>query len=81
MFLNLLALLRIMFAGISAVEEFSIEQLNSNHSKDELKENVDNEDVENILERDNDTIKHSLQFWYPVYGFQWPKHSKQFDRF
>ena len=39
-----------MLAPIGAVEELSIEQLNSNHSKYELKENVDNEDVEDILE-------------------------------
>ena len=70
-----------MFTGIRAVEEFSIEKLDSNHSKYELKENVDNEDVEDILERNNDTIEHSLQFWYPVDSFQWPKHTKQFHRF
>ena len=33
---NLLALIGIMLAGISTVEEFSIEQLDSDHSKNEL---------------------------------------------
>ena len=55
-----------MLASIGAVEELSIEQLNSNHSKYELKENVDNEDVEDILEWDDDTVEDSFQLGNPV---------------
>ena len=55
-----------MLAPIGAVEELSIEQLNSNHSKYELKENVDNEDVEDILEWDDDTVEDSFQLRNPV---------------
>ena len=47
--LNLLAVLCIVFALISAVEKFSIEELNPDHSKNELKEDVDDEDVEDIF--------------------------------
>ena len=49
-----------MLARICAVEKLSIEQLDPYHSKDELKEDVDNEDVEHVLKRDNHTVKDSL---------------------
>ena len=39
---DLLALFSIMLACICAIKELSIEELHSNHSKDELKEDVDN---------------------------------------
>ena len=58
--MDLLALFGIVFTCISAVEELSIEQLNSDHSKDELKEDVDDEDVEHVLERDDHAVKNSL---------------------
>ena len=45
----LLAFLGIVLALICAVEELSIEQLDANHSKNELKEDVDNQNIENIL--------------------------------
>ena len=44
-----LTLLGIVLALICAVEELSIEQLDANHSKNELKEDVDNQNIENIL--------------------------------
>ena len=49
-----------MLALICAVEELSIEQLNANHSKNELKEDVDNQNIENILQRNDDTVEDSL---------------------
>ena len=49
-----------MLACICAVEELSIEELNTNHSEDELKEDVDDEDVEHILQGDDDTVKNCL---------------------
>ena len=72
---DLLALFGIVFTGISAIEELSIEQLNSDHSKDELKEDVDDEDVEHVLERDDHTVENSLQLGYPVDCLQWSQHS------
>ena len=60
MFVNSLALLRIMFAGISAVEKLSIEQLDTNDSEDELEEDVDDEDIEHVPQRNDHTVKHSL---------------------
>lgn len=49
-----------MLARICAVEKLSIEQLDPDHSKDELKEDVDNEDVKHVLERDDHTVEDSL---------------------
>ena len=70
-----------MLACICAVKELSIEELNTNHSKDELKENVDNENVENILEGDNHTVKNSLQLWNSVDCLQRSKYPEKFNRF
>ena len=49
-----------MFARICAVEKLSIEQLDPNHSKDELKEDVDDEYVEHVLEREDHAVENSL---------------------
>ena len=55
-----------MFTLVIAVKEFSIEELDSNNSEDELEESVDDEDVEDILQRDNDTVKNSLELWNTI---------------
>ena len=55
-----------MLARICAVEKLSIEKLDPDHSKDKLKEDVDNEDVEHVLERDDHTVENSLQLGDPV---------------
>ena len=78
---DLLALFGIVFTGVSAIEELSIEQLNSDHSKDELKEDVDNEDVEHVFERDDHTVEYSLQFGNSIDGLQRSQHTKKFHRF
>ena len=46
---DLLALVGIVLACIRAVEELSIEQLHPDHSEDELKEKVNNENIEHVL--------------------------------
>lgn len=45
---------------ISAVEEFALEELHCDNSEDKHEEDVDDEDVENILQRVYDTVKHRL---------------------
>lgn len=69
-----------MFALICAVEELSIEQLDTDHSKNELKEDVDNQNIENILQRNDDTVEDSFQLGNSVDCFQWSQYSQQFDR-
>ena len=62
-----------MLARICAVEKLSIEKLDPDHSKDKLKEDVDNEDVEHVLERDDDTVENRFELWNPVDRFQWSR--------
>ena len=78
---HLLTLLGVMLARISAVEKLSIEQLDPYHSEDELKEDVDDEDVKHVLERNDHTVKDSLQFGNSIDGLQRSQHSKKFHRF
>ena len=60
-----------MLACIRAVEELSIEELYTNHSKDELKEDVDNKNVKNIFQGDNHTVENRLQLGNPIDCLQW----------
>ena len=56
----------IVFALICAEKELSIEELDPDDGEDELKEQIDNEDVEDILQRDYDTVKYSLQLGHSI---------------
>lgn len=68
-YVNLLTILRIIFALVIAVEKFPIEELDTNYCEYELEEGVDDQDVEDIFERNDDTIKYCLQLWDPVDSF------------
>ena len=56
----------IVFAFICAEEELSIEELNPYDGEDELKEEIDNEDVEDVLQGDDDAVKDGFQLWHSV---------------
>lgn len=56
----------IVFALICAEKELSIEELDPDDGEDELKEQIDNEDVEDILQRDYDTVEYSLQLGHSI---------------
>jgi hypothetical protein len=45
-----------------------------------LKQDVDNEDVEDILERVDHTVEHSLQLGHPLDGLQWPQYPEDPQR-
>ena len=60
----------IVFAFVGAEEELSIEELNPDDSEDELKEEIDDEDVEHVLQGDDDAVKDSLQLGHSVDGLQ-----------
>ena len=68
--------LSIFHANVAAEEELSIEQLDTNHSKDEVEEDVDYEDVEDVLERVDDTVKDCLQLGHSLDGLEGPEHSE-----
>jgi len=45
---------------VGAVEKTSLEELDSNDGEDEVEEHVDDHDVDDVLERVNDAVEHSL---------------------
>lgn len=49
------------FGLIRAVEEFALEELHGNDSEDEHEEDVDDEDVQHVLERIHNAVKHCLE--------------------
>lgn len=61
---------------ISTVEELSIEQLYSNYSKYKLEQDVHNQDVEDVLERVDYTVEHSLELGHPLNCLERPQHSQ-----
>ena len=56
----------VLLAHVVAVEELSIEELNGYHSKDEVEEQVDHENVEDILQRVDDAVEHGLQLGHTL---------------
>ena len=52
-----LASVGIFHALVVAEEELAVEELHAYHSEDEVEEDVDDEDVEHVLQRVDDTVK------------------------
>lgn len=50
------------FGLIRAIEEFALEELHGDYSEDEHEEDVDDEDVQHVLERIHNTVKHCLEY-------------------
>lgn len=59
--LDQLAILLQALGLICAVEEFPLEELNCDDSKDEHEEDVNDEDVKHILQRVDHTVEHGLR--------------------
>ena len=55
-----LAINRCEFGGVGAVEEFATIELHSDNSEYELEEQIDDENVEHVFEREYHTIEHRL---------------------
>ena len=71
----------ILHTLIIAVEELSIEQLDSNDCEDEVEEKINDEDVEHVLQWVDDTVKDSLQLRNSLDGLQWSQNSQHSQRF
>ena len=69
----LLAGVGIFHAFVVAEEELSIKQLHPYHSKDEMEEDVDDEDVEDVLEGVDDTVEDGLQLGHPLDRLEGPQ--------
>lgn len=50
------------FGLVGAVEEFALKELHSDNSEDEHEEHVDDEDVQNVLQRVYNTVEHRLEY-------------------
>ena len=74
---NLLTVLGVVLALVIAVEELPVEQLHADHREDELEEQVDDEDVEHVLQRDDHAVEHSLQLRHPVDRLQFVVEKRQ----
>lgn len=59
--LHLLAFICSCLRFVCTVGKTPFEQLDSNNGKDELEQHVNNHDVEYVLERVDDTVKHGLK--------------------
>ncbi len=76
----LLAIFCSVFWAVSAEKELSIEELHPDHGEDEQEQNVDDEDVEDVLQRDHNAVKHSLECGNAVHHLQRAQHAEQLHR-
>lgn len=51
------------------MEKFAIEQLNADHSKDELKQQIDDQNIDDILQGADNTIENGFQLGDSFDGF------------
>lgn len=56
----LLAFFLCVLGAVGAVEKLPLKKLHSDDGKDEHEELIDNEDVEDVLQRRHNTVKHGL---------------------
>lgn len=78
---HLLAFIFGKLALIRAVEELPIKQLNSNDSEDELKQDVHNEDIDDVLQWVDHTIKYCLELGHTFDSFEWTQNSQNSEGF
>lgn len=62
--------IRIVFRWIGTIKEFTIEQLNANDGKYELKQQINDQNIHNIFQWANNAIENGLQFRDSFDGFQ-----------
>ena len=65
---------------VVAEEELPVEQLDADHGEDEQEEDVDDEDVEHVLQRDHDAVEDRLEGGHPVDHLERAEHSEQLHR-
>ena len=75
-----LALVGVFLALVGAEEELSIEKLDSNHSEDEVEQEVHDQDVEHVLERVDDAVEDRLQLRDSLDGLEGSEHTKYSER-
>lgn len=69
-------------AAVVTVEKLSVEQLNCNYRKDEMKQYVYNKYVYHVLQWIDHTVEHSFELGHALDGFQrsqYSQHAKWLD--
>jgi len=69
-------------AAVVTVEKLSVEQLNCNYRKDEMKQYVHNKYVDHVLQRIDHAVEHSFELGHALYGLQrsqYSQHAKRLD--
>ena len=69
-----------MFGLVGAIKELSVEELDRDDGENELKQVVDDENIEHILQRVNDAVEHSLELGNTFDGLQGPQHAQHPQR-
>lgn len=75
-----LAVLGRVLALVRAEEELAIEQLHGDHSKDEVEQNVDDQDVDDVLQRVDHAVEHGLELWHSLDRLQRTQHTQHPQR-
>ena len=78
--IHLLAVLGVLLAGVVAIEELSIEELDGDDGEDEVEKEVHDKDVEHVLERVDDAVEDGLQLRHALDRLQGPEHAKHAKR-
>lgn len=75
-----LAIFLCVFAFIGAVKKFAVEELYSDDGKDKVEEHVDDENVEDVLERVDNAVEYGFQFGHSLDGLKRPQHAQNSQR-
>lgn len=70
-----------VLALVGAVEKFAVEQLDGHDGEDEMEEHVDDQDVEDVLQRVDDAVEDGLELGHALDSFERSQHAQHPQRF
>lgn len=76
----LLALAFSKLGQVGTIVELALEELYSNDSEDEIEEHVNDENVKDVLERIDHTVKDRFELGHPIDCLQWSQHTQHSQR-
>ena len=62
-------------------EKFAVEQLDGHDGEDEMEEHVDDQDVEDVLQRVDDAVEDGLELGHALDSFERSQHAQHPQRF
>lgn len=66
---------------VGAVVELALEELHSNDGENEIEQHVDDENVEDVLERVDHAVEDRFELGHPVDGLERTQHAQHTQRF